>query len=93
MNKLLKLIMLGFLLTGCATQNSHQSNRLENQELKNVYPRSQGSQPKAEETFNYPSKTDTSDSQNMRYQYSDITSSQADILYKQEHTYLERVDN
>lgn len=24
----------GFLLTGCATQNSHQSNRLEHQELK-----------------------------------------------------------
>ena len=90
MNKLLKLVMLVFLLTGCATQNYLQNNRPESQKLKNVYPESQGNQPKAEETFNYPSKTDTSDSQNKKYQCSDITSSQAVILYRQGHTYLDK---
>lgn len=90
MNKLLKLVIIGFLLTGCATQNYLQNNRPESQELKNMYPELQGNQPKAEETFNYPSKSDTSDSQNKKYQCSDITNSQAVLLYKQGHTYLDK---
>lgn len=90
MSKLLKLVMLGFLLTGCATQNYLQNDKPESHELKNAHPELQGDPAKAEETFNYPSKTETSESQNKKYQCSDITSSQAASLYKQGHTYLDK---
>lgn len=89
MIKLIKIIIIGFVLTGCVSQN-YKSNQTSDQNL--IHLDSQINKPKTNETYNYP-LVDTKDNNtniNQRFLCSNLSNAQAIELYKQGHTYLDR---